>query len=76
MKKKYYIRPESTSIILGDDLMDLGGLSVHDKNPDGDNQFIGIGGEGDMEEEARAKNFTSVWEDDAFTGHIPDELFD
>ena len=29
-----------------------------------------------MEKDARAKNFTSVWEDDAFTGHIPDELFD
>ena len=77
MKKKNYIRPESTSIILGDDLMELGGLSVQGKNPPEDeNLFIGVGGEGDMEEEARAKKFTSIWEDDAFTGHVQDELFD
>ena len=80
MKKKYYIRPESASIMLGDDLMDLGGLSVQGKNPNGDSQFIGVDDgdpkDNDMENEARAKNFTSVWEDDAFTGHIPDELFD
>ncbi|MBO5627256.1 MAG: hypothetical protein J5953_15910 [Prevotella sp.] len=78
MKKKYYIRPESASIMLGDDLMELGGLSIQGKNTETgeENIFAGIGGEGDMEEEARAKNFTSVWEDDAFTGHIPDELFD
>ena len=77
MKKKYYIRPESVSILLGDDLMDLGGLSVQGKNPSGDSQLIGISDEeGNMEEEARAKNFISIWEDDAFTGHVQDELFE
>lgn len=62
----------------GDDLMDLHGLSVHGKNPNGDNVSIEEGGEGSMEEEALSKsNFTSIWEEDAYTGHIiPDEVFE
>ncbi|MBP3219168.1 MAG: hypothetical protein J6M37_01695 [Prevotella sp.] len=78
MNKKEYIKPVSVVIRFGDDLMELGGLSIQGKNTETgeENIFAGIGGEGDMEKDARAKNFTSVWEDDAFTGHIPDELFD
>jgi hypothetical protein len=61
----------------GDDLMDLNGLSVHGKNPNGDNVSIEEGGEGSMEDEALSKrNFISIWEDDAFTGHVQDELFE
>lgn len=63
MKKKEYIRPESAFITLGDELMDLGGLSVHGKNPEDEDLFIGIGGEGDMEDEARSK-FINIWDDD------------
>ena len=52
MNKKEYIRPVSIMVKFGDDLMDLNGLSVHGKNPDGDNVSVGEGGEGSMEEEA------------------------
>jgi hypothetical protein len=77
MNKKEYIRPVSIMVKFGDDLMDLNGLSVHGKNPDGDNVSVGEGGEGSMEEEALSKsNFISIWEDDAFTGHVQDELFE
>ena len=64
MKKKEYIRPESAFITLGDELMDLGGLSVLGKNPDDENLFIGISDdEGNMESEGRSK-FIKIWDDD------------
>ncbi len=77
MNKKEYIKPGSVVIRFGDDIMELNGLSIHGKNGEDGSVSAETGGEGSMEDEALSKrNFTSVWEDDAFTGHIPDELFD
>lgn len=78
--KKIYEKPIIERLAFKDPLLDLGGLSVINKNTadGGQDLTIGVGDdEGNIWNDARAKNFNSIWEEDAFTGHIiPDEVFE